>query len=40
MENLLDEDYALASGADIAGERFYYNTPGQSFYGAIRYEFR
>jgi vitamin B12 transporter len=40
VENLLDEDYALASGADIAGQRFYYNAPGQSFYGAIRYEFR
>ncbi len=30
-ENLFDEDYELASG---------YNTMGQSFFGAIRYEFR
>ncbi len=31
VENLFDEDYELASG---------YNTMGQSFYGALRYEFR
>ncbi len=30
-ENLFDEDYELASG---------YNTMGQSFFGALRYEFR
>ncbi len=30
-ENLFDEDYVLASG---------YNTMGQSFFGALRYEFR
>ena len=40
VENLFDEDYALASGTSLSGERFYYNAPGQSFYGAIRYEFR
>ncbi len=31
VENLFDEDYELASG---------YNTMGQSFFGALRYEFR
>jgi len=40
VENLFDEDYALASGTSLSGERFYYNAPGQSFHGAIRYEFR
>jgi len=40
VENLFDEDYALASGTDIVGDRFYYNAPGQGFFGAIRYEFR
>jgi outer membrane cobalamin receptor len=30
-ENLFDEDYELASG---------YNSMGQSFFGALRYEFR
>ncbi len=40
VENLFDEDYALASGTDVVGDRFYYNAPGQSFFGAIRYEFR
>ncbi len=31
VENLFDEDYELASG---------YNTMGQSFFGALRYDFR
>ena len=31
VENLFDEDYELASG---------FNTMGQSFFGALRYEFR
>ena len=30
-ENLFDEDYVLASG---------FNSMGQSFFGALRYEFR
>ena len=31
VENLFDEDYELASG---------YQTMGQAFFGALRYEFR
>ena len=40
VENLFDEDYAVASGTDIIGQRFLFNTMGQSLFAALRYEFR